>query len=258
MFRENSLKKKLAAGKKALGLWLALGNNATAEIAGLAGYDWVMIDHEHGPGDFQSAIAQMQALAAFDTTCLIRVPWNDQVYIKRALDAGAEGIMVPMIETPDEARAAVAACRYPPNGIRGAATSSVRAADYGIREADYVANAEARLMIICQIETPKGIDNIEAIAAVEGVDMLFVGPSDISTNLGYAKQRDHPEVKAVLADVEKRIKDAGKWMGTVLRFGLDPQDLFDAGYDIVSGGSDSAHIRNAAVAQVKAHRAKNP
>jgi len=256
MFRENSLKKKLAGGKKALGCWLALGNAATAEIAGLAGYDWVMIDHEHGPGDLQSAISQMQALAAFDTTCLLRVPWNDQVYIKRALDAGAEGIMVPMIETPEQAADVVSACRYPPNGIRGAATSSVRAADYGMREADYVENAEAELMIICQIETPTGIENIEAIAEVEGVDMLFVGPSDISTNLGYAKQRDHPDVKKALADVEKRIKDAGKWMGTVLRFGLDPQDLFDAGYDIVSGGSDSNHVRNGAVAQVKAHRAK--
>jgi 4-hydroxy-2-oxoheptanedioate aldolase len=258
MFRENSLRKKLQSGQKALGCWLALGNAATAEIAGLAGYDWVMIDHEHGPGDFQSAIAQMQALAAFETTSLLRVPWNDPVYIKRALDAGAEGIMVPMVETADEARAAVAACRYPPNGIRGAATSSVRAADYGLAEADYVAGAEAQLMIICQIETLTGIENIEAIAAVEGVDMLFVGPSDISTNLGYAKQRDHPKVKEVLAEVEKRIKDAGKWMGTVLRFGLDPQDLFDAGYDIVSGGSDSNHVRNAAVAQVKAHREKNP
>lgn len=258
MFRENALRKKLAAGRKALGCWLSLGNAMTAEIAGLAGYDWVMIDHEHGPGDFQSAIGQMQALAAFDTTCLLRVPWNDPVYIKRALDAGAEGIMIPMIETATEAKDAVAACRYPPNGIRGAAVSSVRAADYGLAEADYVDRAEAELMIICQIETPTGINNIEEIAAVEGVDMLFVGPSDISTNMGYAKQRDHPEVKAVLADVETRIKAAGKWMGTVLRFGLDPQDLFDAGYDIVSGGSDSAHIRNASVAQVKRHREKNP
>lgn len=258
MFRENSLKKKLANGQKALGCWLSLGNAMTAEIVGLAGYEWVMIDHEHGPGDFQSAIGQMQALAAFDTTCLFRVPWNDPVYIKRALDAGAEGIMVPMIETALEAKAAVSACRYPPNGIRGAATSSVRAANYGMAEADYVARAEAELMIICQIETPTGINNIEEIAAVEGVDMLFVGPSDISTNMGYAKQRDHPEVKAVLADVERRIKDAGKWMGTVLRFGLDPQDLFDVGYDMVSGGSDSAHLRNAAVAQVKRHREKNP
>ena len=249
MFRENSLKKKLANGQKALGCWLSLGNAMTAEIAGLAGYDWVMIDQEHGPGEFQSAIGQMQALAAFDTTCLFRVPWNDPVYIKRALDAGAEGIMVPMIETALEAKAAVSACRYPPNGIRGAATSS---------EADYVARAEAELMIICQIETPTGINNIEEIAEVEGVDMLFVGPSDISTNMGYAKQRDHPEVKAVLADVERRIKAAGKWMGTVLRFGLDPQDLFDVGYDMVSGGSDSAHMRNAFVAQVKRHREKNP
>ena len=98
MFRENALKKKLKAGGKGLGLWLQMGNATTAEIAGLAGYDWVMIDHEHGPGDFQSAVAQMQALAAFPTTALMRVPWNDQVYIKRALDSGAEGIMVPMIE----------------------------------------------------------------------------------------------------------------------------------------------------------------
>lgn len=257
MYRENTLKKRLNAGKKALGCWLSMGNAMAAEIAGLAGYDWVMIDHEHGPGDFQSAIGQMQALAAFQTTAIMRVPWNDPVYIKRALDAGAEGIMVPMVESAEEAAQVVAACRYPPRGIRGSATSAVRAADYGMVEADYVKSADDNLVILCQIETLKGIENLKSIAAVEGVDLLFVGPSDISTNMGYATQRDHPDVKAMLKRVEGEIKGAGKWMGTVLRYGMSPQEHFDLGYDIVSGGSDSAHIRNAAVAQVKAHREKN-
>ena len=254
MFRENALRKRLTAGRKALGCWLSLGNAAAAEIVGLAGYDWVMIDHEHGPGDLQSAVAQMQALAPFETTALFRVPWNDPVYIKRALDSGAEGIMVPMVETAEQAEAVVAACRYPPRGIRGAATSSVRASDYGLSEAAYVERFEDELLILCQIETLTGIENLEEIAAVEGVDILFVGPSDISTNLGYARERDHPEVKRVLADVERRIKAAGKWMGTVCRYGMSPQEHFDLGYDMVSGGSEASFIRKAAVEQVKAHR----
>jgi 4-hydroxy-2-oxoheptanedioate aldolase len=254
MYRENTLKARLKAGKKSLGCWLGMGSAVTAEIAGLAGYDWVMIDQEHGLGEIGSAIAQMQTLAAFPTTSLLRVPIFDVAYIKRALDAGAEGIMVPMVETAEHARDVVAACRYPPRGIRGAATSSVRAANYGLAEAEYVRTAEDNLLILVQIETLKGIENIDEIAAVEGVDILFVGPSDISTAMGHATQRDHPEVKAMLKRVETEIKAAGKWMGTVSRFGMSPEEHFALGYDIVSGGSDISLLRNAAVAQVKAHR----
>ena len=257
MFRQNWLKNRLRAGKKSLGLWLAMGSPAAAEIVALAGYDFALIDLEHGPGDIENAVAQMQAMSAAPTTALVRVASNDTLYIRRALDAGAEGIMVPMVESAGEAAAAVAACRFPPRGIRGSATSLVRAADYGMREADYIEGFEDNLLILCQIETLKGIDNIEEIAGVEGVDLLFVGPSDISTAMGFATERDHPEVKAMLARVESAIKGCGKWMGTVPRYGMSPPELFALGYDMVSGGSDSGHIRKAGVAQMKAHREAN-
>ena len=257
MYRENWLKNRRRAGRKSLGLWLAMGSPAAAEIVGLAGYDFALIDLEHGPGDIENAVAQMQAMSAAPTTALVRVATNDHIYIRRALDAGAEGIMVPMIESAEEAAAAVAACRFPPRGIRGSATSLIRATDYGMREADYIEGFEDNLLILCQIETLKGIENIEEIAGVEGIDLLFVGPSDISTVMGFATERDHPEVKTMLSRVETRIKATGIWMGTVPRYGMSPPELFDLGYDMVSGGSDSGLIRNAGLAQMKAHRESN-
>lgn len=254
MFRDNALKARLKAGKKCLGCWSYTGSPILAEIAGLAGYDFVLIDHEHGPGDLNQTIGVLQALSATGTTGLMRVPWNDPVAIKRALDTGVEGIMVPMVETAEEARRAVEACRFPPRGIRGSAGGMVRATDYGMNTADYMARIEDELMILCQIETPAGIDNVAGIAAVEGVDMLFVGPSDISAALGKPGRFDDPEVIAALERVEGAIKDAGAWMGTVARPGVTLDGLFGRGYDMVSGGSDVSLFRGAALAQVEAHR----
>jgi len=254
MFRDNALKARLQAGRKCLGCWSYTGSPILAEIAGLAGYDFVLIDHEHGPGDLHQTIGILQALSATKTTSLMRVPWNDAGMIKRARDTGAEGIMVPMVETADEAKRVVEACRFPPRGIRGSAGGMVRATDYGMRTEDYIARVEDQLMIICQIETPRGIDNVAAIAAVEGVDMLFVGPSDISASLGKPGRFDDPEVAAALEHVEGTIKEAGARMGTVARAGITVPELFERGYDLVSGGSDVSLFRGAALAQVDAHR----
>ncbi len=254
MYRENRLKQRLYSGRKALGCWLATGNPMVAEIMALAGYDFIMIDHEHGPADPISALSVLQAISASDCTSLLRVPWNDPVYIKRALDIGVEGIMVPMIETAAEARAAVAACRYPPEGIRGVATSAIRATDYGLSEVDYLQTINENLVILCQIESLKAIDNIDEIAATESVDVLFIGPADIAADMGLRGQLGHPEVKEMLSRTEAAIKRAGKLMGTVPRHGLDAPALFELGYDMVSGGGDVAHIRNESARQVAAHR----
>ncbi len=164
--------------------------------------------------------------------------------------------MVPMVETAGQARAAVAACRYPPEGIRGAATSVVRATDYGLREEDYLNTINDNLVILCQIESLKAIENIEAIAATEGVDVLFVGPADIAADMGLRGQLGHPEVKQMLTRTEAAIKSAGKLMGTVPRHGLDAPALFELGYDMVSGGGDVTHLRNESTRQVAAHREK--
>lgn len=250
--KRNQLKEKLAEQGKALGCWLFINHPVVAEIVGLAGFDCVMIDHEHGPGDFQAALSLMQAVrAAGDTTCLMRVPSNDASYIKRALDIGAQGIMVPMVETPDQAEAVVSACRYPPHGIRGCASSLVRATDYGLDEAAYLEAIDDELLVICQIETQAGIDNVEAIAAVEGVDMLFVGPADLSASLGYLHNRRDPEFIAALDALLARIRAAGAWAGTVPRADASAHDLLKDDYNLVVGGSDIGLLRDSACAYVK-------
>ena len=254
MYRENRLKSRLYDGKKALGCWLMSGNPIAAEVMALAGYDFMMIDHEHGPADMMSAVNVLQALSATECTALMRVPWNDPVYIKRALDIGTEGIMVPMVQSGEEARAVVAACRYPPAGRRGMATSAIRAANFGMDEREYLDTIHDNLLILCMIETVEAIENIEEIAAVDGVDILFVGPSDISADMGLGGQRTHPEVQAMLARAETAIKAAGKLMGTVPREGLTLDEMFGLGYDMISGGSDVTHLRNASVRQVALHR----
>ncbi len=257
MFRENALKQRLAAGKKALGCWCFTHNNVAAEILGHAGYDFVLIDHEHGFGGNTDAVGQMQALQAFASTILIRVPVNDPVPIKRALDIGAEGVMVPMVETAEDARAAVAACRYPPAGMRGCANAVVRASDYGLRAADYLRQANDRVFVMVQIESPKSVDNIAEIAAVEGVDALFIGPSDLAASTGQPGDFDHPEVKAMLARAEDAITTSGKPMGAVPHSGMGWPELFAHGYDIVAAGSDISLLRTAAVEQVAQHRGNN-
>lgn len=253
--RTNRLKAKLVRRDKALGCWLFINHPVVAEIIGVSGFDCVMIDHEHGPGSLESAIGLLQAVcAAGDTTCLMRVPSNDPVYIKRALDIGVEGVMVPMVDTPEQARAAVAACRYPPHGIRGCASPLVRASGYGLEETAYLEAVNDNLLIICQIESQRGIDNAEAIAAVDGVDMLFVGPMDLAASLGYMHERAHPDLAAVLDDLLRRIRSAGRAVGTVPREGADAASLFAAGYDLVMGPSDISLLRDGARSAVGVHR----
>lgn len=257
MLRDNTLKSRLAKGQPCLGAWLFSESPVAAEIFGHVGYDFVMIDHEHGFGGLPDAVRQMQALQAFPPTQLMRVPWNDPVYIKRALDSGAEGVMIPFVQNAQEAAAAVEACMYPPAGIRGCAASAVRTSNFGLDSAEYIAKANGNLVIMLQIETEASISSIPEIAKVEGIDCLFIGPTDLSASIGKPMQYDDPEVKALLERAEKTVKDAGMKMGAVPHSGLDFQGLFDRGYDLVCGGSDIGHLRQGALGQVQAHRSKN-
>lgn len=257
MLRNNALKSRLAAGKPCLGAWLFTDSPIAAEIFGHAGYDFVMIDHEHGFGGFPDAVRQMQALQPFAPTQLMRVPWNDPVYIKRALDIGAEGVMIPFIQNAEEAARAVEACLYPPAGIRGCAASAVRASHFGLDAAAYIAKANDNLVIMLQIETEASIAGIPEIAKVEGIDCLFIGPTDLSASIGKPMQYDDPEVKALLERAEKTVKDAGMRMGAVPHSGLDFQGLFERGYDLVCAGNDVGFLKTGATAQVNQHREKN-
>ena len=254
MFRANPLKARLAAGRPALGCWLSWVYPVAAELVGLAGYDCVVIDHEHGFGGLAETVGCLQALSATPTAAVVRVPWNDPVYIKRVLDLGIDGVMVPAVSNADEARAAVAACRYPPRGIRGAAYSMVRAADYGLASQRYRDHADDNLFIICQIETLTGVAAIAEIAAVDGVDALFIGPNDLSGSLGKLGQFDDPEVAETIRAAERAIKASGRWLGTLPSLGRNAAAMVREGAHLVVGATDAGLLRDAAVADVLAFR----
>lgn len=255
MLRENRLKVGLKAGRPALGCWLHLASPIAAEIVAQAGYDALVIDNEHGAGDLLSAIALMQAASATPATSIIRVPWNDAVYIKRALDTGAEGIMVPYVETAADARAAVAACRYPPEGVRGYANQVTRSADYGARAEAYLERWPDNLLLICQIETQRAVENIPEIAAVEGVDMLFIGPSDLAASIGRVGRLDDPEVESLIARAVSAIAESGRLLGAVPLPGRSASDLFEEGHHLVVASSDVSLLRRGAAADVSASAA---
>jgi len=251
MYGENRLRKLLERGETAIGCWIHMCSSIGAEVVGLAGFDVVIIDHEHGPSDFLNTISLMQAISATPATPIMRVPWNDHVYIKRALDVGARGIIIPSVDTADQARAAVAACHYPPAGVRGSAYGLVRASDYGFQAERYVADLPDGILVMCQIESATAVKNVDEIAAVEGVDVLFVGPIDMSASMGIMGQTDSPALIEMRARAEKGIKAAGKWMGGLAVKGDSIQAMKERGYDIVTGVSDVSLLRDAAVAHLK-------
>lgn len=245
-------KERLKGGRPALGCLVNMASPIATEIVARAGYDCVMIDLEHGPGDFLNATAQMQAVSGLACAPLIRVPENAPVELKRALDAGPAGVMVPMVASADEARAAVSACRYPPRGVRGVAHTIARASGYGTDLKRYMARSEDELLIICQIESPEAVDNAAAIAATDGVDMVFVGPMDLSASAGHFNEPDHEAVDALMARVEAAAREAGTLLGALATPGRPAAALFERGFDLVLDAVDVALLRDAARANVEA------
>lgn len=253
MYRGNTLKQRLRNGERVLGCWTMLGQPQVVEILSLAGFDFLVLDQEHGLGDVTSLAAQLHAMSATSTVGVVRVPWNDHVYLKRVLDVGAEAVLIPSIDTADDARAAVAACLYPPRGRRGTAASSVRASSYGMA-ADYIATCADNLLIACQIESARAVENIDAILAVEGIDLLFIGPFDLSATVGRMNDLKHPDVARLIEHAETRIRAAGRPMGTVPHPGCTWKDMFERGYQFVNAGSDIARLRDGSLADVKEFR----
>ena len=255
MYRQNSLKQRLKKGENVLGVWSMLGSPTVAEILSLAGFDFIVLDQEHGLGDPMSLGAQLQAMSATPTVGVVRVPWNDHVYLKRVLDIGAEAVLIPSVDTAEEARAAVAACHYPMKGRRGTASSSVRASSYGMAP-NYVATCGDNLLIALQIESAKGVENIDSILAVDGIDLMFIGPHDLSATVGQMGNLKHPEVAKLIDHAEKRIRAKGLPMGTVPHPGCTWKDMFDRGYQFVNAGSDIARLRDGSLADVKEFRTR--
>ena len=238
----NHAKASLAANKKLMGCWLQLFDPVVGEMMGKCGYDIMLIDMEHGLGSVRDAANVMRAVSGTGAASVVRVPANDPVVIKTLMDQGVDGIMVPMIETPEAAQAVVSACRYPPKGVRGLAIGIARGAQYGM-DTTYVETVDHNMLIICQIETVQAVRRAREIAEIDGVDMLFIGRNDLAADSGHILDLDHPEVNALVDEVMAVAKAAGKKIGTVPSAGRSWQQLLSEGFDLVIPSSDISILR---------------
>ena len=235
------LRERVTSGELLVGTFLNLGSSLTAEIAGNAGFDWVLIDLEHGAGNRQELLYQLQAIESTPAVPFVRIAWNDPVLFKQVLDLGASGIMVPYVQTADEARRAAAAVRYPPEGIRGVAAMN-RACSFGPGFDEYFKTASSKLVTILQIETAEAIRNIEQIASVDGADVLFVGPMDLSVGLGIPMLWSHPDLRSALKKVVNACRKAGKTAGMIVMNEDQIEQAVADGFTMLSYSSDSSVV----------------
>jgi 4-hydroxy-2-oxoheptanedioate aldolase len=233
----NTFKRALKAGDRQIGLWCTLSNHYAMEVVAGAGFDWVLVDTEHSPNELDMVLSQLQAVAPYATHPVVRVPWNDMVTIKRFLDIGAQSLLIPYVQNEEEAKKAVAHTRYPPAGVRGVA-GSTRANRFG-RVKDYARRASEELCVLVQIETRTALDNLEAVAAVDGVDGVFIGPADLHASLGYAGQTANPDVKKLIDDAIGRIRRAGKAPGVLTGAEADARRWLELGAQFVAVGVDA-------------------
>ena len=232
----NNFKRALKAGKPQIGLWCSLSSHFAVELVAGSGFDWLLLDTEHSPNELPMVLTQLQAAAPYPTHPVVRVPWNDMVTIKRYLDIGAQSILIPYVQSEAEARNAVAYTRYPPEGLRGVAGTS-RATRFG-RVKDYARRAHEELCVLVQIENKAGLDDLEKIAAVEGVDGVFIGPADLHASLGYTGQTNNPAVMPIIDDAIRRIRRAGKAPGVLTGVEADARRWLECGGLFVAVGAD--------------------
>jgi 4-hydroxy-2-oxoheptanedioate aldolase len=237
----NLFKQALHQRRPQIGLWMGLGSTVTTDICAGAGFDWLVIDGEHGPNDLTTLLAQLQVVAAYPNThAVVRVPHDNAALLKQVLDIGATTVLVPMVDTPEQAAAIVKACRYPQDdgqgGIRGMAGS--RASRWG-RYPNYAKQANAQVCVLVQVETREALKNLDAIAATEGVDGVFIGPADLSASLGHVGDMAHPVVQAAIADAIARIRQAGKAPGILMNDEARARHCLSLGAVFVAVGMDS-------------------
>ncbi|KAJ6807428.1 putative 2-keto-3-deoxy-L-rhamnonate aldolase [Iris pallida] len=251
------LKRRLSSGDALYGMFLLSSSPTLAEIAGLAGYDYVVVDAEHGLGSVADSLPCLRALSAARVPSVLRLPDSSPTYAKKALDLGPDAIMFPSVSSAAEAEAAVAACRYPPRGLRGAAHPVVRASGYGTDDS-YLARCEDDLMIILQVESAAAVDSIEEIANVDGVDCIQMGPLDLSASMGYLWDPGNRKVREKLREAERRVLAVTKKKGCYLGGFAMPHDppgvLKLRGYHMVAGAVDLGMFRKAAVEDVERFR----
>ena len=242
----NTFKQAIRSGHKQIGLWSHLCSPISIEILADCGYDWLLLDMEHSPNDLSEIVAQLQAMKGGGATPIVRPPWNDMVTFKRLLDIGVQNLLVPYIQTAEEARSAVSYTRYPPHGVRGYA-GAPRASNYG-RVKDYAHINAKELCLLLQVETLQGLENLEAIANVEGVDGVFIGPGDLSAALGHLGNPKHPEVLKVIDDAIARIKACGKAPGILTGDETLAKHYVAQGCLFVAVGADQNVLRDSATA----------
>jgi 4-hydroxy-2-oxoheptanedioate aldolase len=233
----NAFKRALAEGRPQIGLWVSLASPYSTELVAGSGFDWLLIDGEHSPNDPPTVLPQLQAAAPYPVTCIVRPAWNDKVLIKRYLDVGAQSLLVPYVQTAEEAAEAVAAVRFPPRGVRGVA-GTTRASRYG-RVADYANHADEEICLLVQVETRAGLDNLEAIARTDGVDGVFIGPADLAAGLGHLGKISHPEVQSAIRDAIGRIRACGKPAGILATDDASTRRYIEWGTTFTAVGLDA-------------------
>jgi len=210
----NTFKQRLLAGDAQYGLWLGLAQTISTEICAGAGFDWLLIDAEHGPNDLRSILAQLQVIAAYGSHPVVRPPHGDHVLIKQLLETGVQTLMIPMVESAEQAEQLVQAMRYPPHGIRGVGSALARASRWG-RIGDYMHTANEQMCLIVQVETKAGLENLDAIQQVDGVDGVFFGAADLAASVGFLGEADHPDVVRLIEDGLRQVSRHGKWGGVL-------------------------------------------
>ena len=233
----NPFKQALREGRPQIGLWQSMANPLTAEICAGAGFDWLLFDGEHAPNDVPLMLSQLQAVEPYGAHAIGRPPTADVVLVKLYLDLGFQTLLIPLVDTAEEAEAMVRAMRYPPDGARGAGAGSARVSRWN-RVENYFRDADAQMCLLVQAETRRAIENLEAITAVDGVDGVFIGPADLSASLGHRGNAAHPEVQSVIEGAIGRIVKAGKAAGILTSNNEWAQRYLDLGATFVAVGTD--------------------
>ena len=248
----NAFKEGLNAGRQQVGLWVSLASPYSTEIVAGSGFDWLLLDGEHSPNDPPTVLPQLQAAAAYPVSAIVRPAWNDKVLVKRYLDVGAQSLLVPYVQTEEEARQAVEAVRFPLRGVRGVA-GTTRAARFG-RVKDYAKRAEEAICLLVQVETRLGLDNLEAIARTDGIDGVFIGPADLAAGLGHLGDMHHAEVQSAIQDAIKRIKACGKPAGILAMDEPTARRYIEWGTLFTAVGMDAAILAREADKLAKAFK----
>jgi 4-hydroxy-2-oxoheptanedioate aldolase len=254
----NQFKQALREGRQQIGIWSSIPSPYVTELLAGSGYDWILLDTEHTPSDLPQMLAKLRAVDAAQpgggvrTQAVVRPAWNDAVLIKQYLDIGAQTLLLPFVQNAGEARYAVAATRYPPRGIRGV-SGAMRASNFG-RDASYVRHAHENTCVLVQVETREALREIEAIAAVEGIDGIFIGPGDLSASLGHPGDAAHPDVEAAIRDAVLRIRAAGKAPGILMPDAQRAANYLDLGAQFVAVALDTNVLRHSLEQSLKRFR----